>query len=112
MGQILNIMDNNNIDQGFSNVGVKTKSKVDDLLHQEQDDLAMSLSQSKFLLLKNANLERVKADDLSPDIGEFQQLERMMTKISLGNIESLDDKSPSDTFENIPDAGSEMDLEG
>ena len=45
----------------------------------------------------------MKADDLSPDIGEFQQLERMMTKISFGNIEAVDDKSPSDTFENIPD---------
>ena len=79
------------------------KSKIDNLLDQEQDDLAMSLSHSKFLQLKNANLERVKADDLSPDIGEFQQLERMMTKISFGNIEAVDDKSPSDTFENIPD---------
>lgn len=81
----------------------KQKSKIDNILDQEQDDLAMSLSHSKFLQLKNANLERVKADDLSPDLGEFHQLERMKSRMSFGNIESVDDKSPSDTFENIPD---------
>ena len=81
----------------------KQKSKIDNILDQEQDDLAMSLSHSKFLQLKNANLERVKADDLSPDLGEFHQLERIKSRMSFGNIESVDDKSPSDTFENIPD---------
>ena len=81
----------------------KPKSKIDNILDQEQDDLAMSLSHSKFLQLKNANLERVKADDLSPDLGEFHQLERIKSRMSFGNIESVDDKSPSDTFENIPD---------
>ena len=81
----------------------KQTSKIDNILDQEQDDLAMSLSASKFLHLKNANLERVKADDLSPDLGEFHQLERIKSRMSFANIESIDDKSPSDTFENIPD---------
>ena len=102
------IMDNNNIDQGFSNVGGKTakkqQSKVDDLLHQEQDDLAMSLSQSKFLLLKNANLERVKSqsEDILVDNGEIKQLEKMKSKLNLDGINAINDSSPNDTFKDIP----------
>ena len=102
------IMDNNNIDQGFSNVGGKTakkqQSKVDDLLHQEQDDLAMSLSQSKFLLLKNANLERVKSqsEDILVDNGEIRQLEKMKSKLNLDGINAINDSSPNDTFKDIP----------
>ena len=80
-----------------------SKTKIDNILDQEQDDLAMSLSHSKFLQLKNANLERVKADDLSPDFGEFHQLEKIKSKMIFGDIESVNDKSPSETFENIPD---------
>lgn len=101
-------MDNNNIDQGFSNVGGKTakkqQSKVDDLLHQEQDDLAMSLSQSKFLLLKNANLERVKSqsEDILVDNGEIKQLEKMKSKLNLDGINAINDSSPNDTFKDIP----------
>ena len=102
------IMDNNNIDQGFSNVGGKTakkqQSKVDDLLHQEQDDLAMSLSQSKFLLLKNANLERVKSqsEDILVDNGEIKQLKKMKSKLNLDGINAINDSSPNDTFKDIP----------
>ena len=102
------IMDNNNIDQGFSNVGGKTakkqQSKVDDLLHQEQDDLAMSLSQSKFLLLKNANLERVKSQskDILVDNSEMKQLEKMKSKLNLDGINAINDSSPNDTFKDIP----------
>ena len=103
------IMDNNNIDQGFSNVVGKTaskkqQSKVDDLLHQEQDDLAMSLSQSKFLLLKNANLERVKSqsEDILVDNGEIKQLEKMKSKLNLDGINAINDSSPNDTFKDIP----------
>ena len=102
------IMDNNNIDQGFSNVGRKTakkqQSKVDDYLHQEQDDLAMSLSQSKFLLLKNANLERVKSqsEDILVDNGEIKQLEKMKSKLNLDGINAINDSSPNDTFKDIP----------
>ena len=101
-------MDNNNIDQGFSNVGGKTakkqQSKVDDLLHQEQDDLAMSLSQSKFLLLKNANLERVKSQskDILVDNSEMKQLEKMKSKLNLDGINAINDSSPNDTFKDIP----------
>ena len=90
-------------DNGIVKSDKKQKSRIDNILDQEQDDLAMSLSASKFLHLKNANLERVKADDLSPDLGEFHQLERIKSRMSFGNIESIDDKSPRDTFENIPD---------
>ena len=84
----------------------KTTSRIDDLLHQEQDDLALSLSHTKFLQLKNANLERVKAQAQAgegfPDVGEMQQLEKMKTRLNLNDTESIDETSPDETFKDIP----------
>ena len=85
----------------------KNKSKIDEILNQEQDDLSLSMSHIKFLQLKNANLERVKAHDQAgetvPDDNELKQLEKMKHKINLTNTETIDDSSPGDTFKDIPE---------
>ena len=84
---------------------VESRNKVDSFLEQEQDELAMSLSQSKFLMLRNANLERVKADDRSPDVDEMKQLEKIKTKFSLSNLtdtEEISETVADDVFQDIP----------
>ena len=53
----------NKLDHTVVRSSKKNKSKIDQLLLQEQDDLSLSLSENKFLQLKNANLERVKAQE-------------------------------------------------
>ena len=70
-------------------------SKIDDLLNQEQDALSMSLSHSKFLQLKNANIERVKSQEDVADEGEMN-LVKMKTKTV--------DLDKDDEFEKIPRA--------
>ena len=83
-----------------------SRTKVDSFLEQEQDELAMSLSQSKFLMLRNANIERVKADEKWPDLDELRQVEKIKTKFNLTNFndtEEIADEVPDDTFKNIPD---------
>ena len=85
---------------------LESRTKVDSFLEQEQDELAMSLSQSKFLMLRNANLERVKADDRSPDVDELKQLEKIKTKFNLSNLtdtEEIPETVPDDVFQDIPD---------
>ena len=85
---------------------VESRTKVESFLEEEQDELAMSLSQSKFLLLRNANLERVKADDRSPDVDELKQLEKIKTKFNLSNLtdtEEISETVPEDVFQDIPD---------
>ena len=83
-----------------------SRKKVDNLLEEEQDELAMSLSQSKFLMLRNANIERVKADEKWPDLDELKQVEKIKTKFNLALLngtEEIDDAVPDDTFKDIPD---------
>ena len=83
-----------------------SRTKVDSFLEQEQDELAMSLSQSKFLMLRNANIERVKADAKWPDLDELKQVEKIKTKFNLANLngtEEISDTVPDDTFKDIPD---------
>ena len=85
---------------------VESRTKVESFLEQEQDELAMSLSQSKFLLLRNANLERVKADDMSPDLDELKQMEKIKSKFNLSNLtdtEEISETVPDDVFQDIPD---------
>ena len=85
---------------------VESRTKVDSFLEQEQDELAMSLSQSKFLMLRNANLERVKADDRFPDVDELKQLEKIKSKFNLSNLtdtEEIPETSTDDVFQDIPD---------
>ena len=88
-------------------------SKSESLLNMEQDELAMSLSTAKFKLLKNANLERVKAEDKLPEYEDVKHLKNMNNK-KVKNIkrdndafrdmpEQIYDKMPSDTFKEIPD---------
>ena len=84
---------------------VESRTKVDSFLEQEQDELAMSLSQSKFLMLRNANLERVKADDRFPDVDELKQLEKIKSKFNLSNLtdtEEISETVADDVFQDIP----------
>ena len=85
---------------------VESRTKVDSFLEQEQDELAMSLSQSKFLMLRNANLERVKARERSPDVDELKQVEKIKTKFNMSNLndtEEISETVPDDVFQDIPD---------
>ena len=78
----------------------------------EQDELAMSLSTAKFKLLKNANLERVKAEDRlseSDEANHFRMTEKKKandkgTNDSFRDMpEHVYDDLPSDTFKDIPE---------
>ena len=60
--------------RGHGNKSSKKIPKSESLLNMEQDELAMSLSSAKFKLLKNANLERVKAEDRLSDADEGKHL--------------------------------------
>ena len=99
---------NDNMGYNMSRRDVESRTKVDSFLEQEQDELAMSLSQSKFLMLRNANLERVKAGDRdrSPDLDELKQLEKIKSKFNLSNLtdtEEIPETVPDDVFQDIPD---------
>ena len=70
------------------------------LLSKEQDDLSTSLSSAKFLMLKNANLERVK--QLEQRLGEKEE--------AVVARKAVDTARPttSSTFHHMPDTFSRM----
>ena len=88
-------------------------SKSESILNMEQDELAMSLSSAKFQLLKNANLERVKAEERMSEEDEARHLRKLSMidkkkKSINGNTfkdlpDHVYDDMPSDTFREIPE---------
>ena len=91
-------------------------SKAENLLKLEQDELTMSLSSAKFKSLKNANLERVKAEDrlFEDDEGkhfrEISMSDNKKVPVMYGTDNTfrdmpndIYDEMPSDTFREIPE---------